>query len=127
VKVDEYQAGLEVARDVIPARVRRWIYALASLVGLVMTAVVVGFTTAGVEVPSWVTLTLAVLGALMTPLGLLAAANTSTGGVAPPPAELWPADDVPPDGEPASPAEEGGPTIPDDIEPSEEPEVVAEP
>lgn len=67
--------GLSVARELIPARVRRWIYASASLVGYALAAVAVGMETAGVDVPTAVTVALAVLGSLTGPLGQLAAAN----------------------------------------------------
>jgi hypothetical protein len=69
--------GLTVARELIPAKVRRGIYAAASLVGYALGAVVVGYATLGTEaLPEFVPVALAVLGALMGPLGQLAATNT---------------------------------------------------
>ena len=70
-------AGLAVARELIPARIRRGLYAAASLLGYALAAVVVGITAAGIAVPAPVTVALAVLGSLMGPLGQLAAVNTT--------------------------------------------------
>lgn len=78
--------GLEVAREFIPRAARRALYAAASIVGYLLSAAVVGFTVADVPVPTPLTVALAVLGALLGPIGQLAASN-----VAPPtqpPAEL---------------------------------------
>ena len=69
--------GLTVARELLPAKVRRGIYAGASLAGYALGAVVVGYATLGTEtLPEYVPVALAVLGALMGPLGQLAATNT---------------------------------------------------
>lgn len=73
---DELASGLLVAREFIPARVRRAVYALGSVCGYLLAAAVVGFTVAGVETPLPLAVALGVLGALMGPLGQLAAANT---------------------------------------------------
>lgn len=70
--------GLLVAREFIPARARRALYALGSICGYLLSAAVVGFTVAGVDTPLPVAVALGVLGALMGPLGQLAAANTAT-------------------------------------------------
>jgi hypothetical protein len=67
--------GLTVARELIPPKVRRGIYAAASLLGYALGAVVVGYATPG-DLPEYVPVALAVLGALMGPLGQLAATNT---------------------------------------------------
>jgi hypothetical protein len=77
--MDDYADGLEVAKEFIPARTRRAVYAAASILGYVLAAAVVGFTVAGVDVPTAVAVALAVLGALVGPIGQLAAANTNTG------------------------------------------------
>jgi hypothetical protein len=75
--------GLTVARELIPPKVRRGIYAAASLLGYALGAVVVGYASAVVvgyatpgDLPEYVPVALAVLGALMGPLGQLAATNT---------------------------------------------------
>lgn len=74
----ESAAGLDVARELIPAHVRRWIYAGVSLAGYALAAIAVGLTTAGVDVPTSVTVALAVLGAMTGPVGQLAATNVPT-------------------------------------------------
>lgn len=75
--------GLAVARELIPARIRKAIYAGASLIGYLLAAVVAGMASAvamGVidSIPSGLSIALAVLGALTGPLGQLAAANVPT-------------------------------------------------
>lgn len=75
---DDLTGGLGVAREMIPARVRRGLYAAGSLAGYALTAAVVGFTAAGADVPGGVTVALSVLGALAGPLGQLAAVNVNT-------------------------------------------------
>ncbi len=85
--VYENADGIAVARELIPARIRKALYAGASLLGYGLAAAAVGLTTAGVAVPEAVTVSLAVLGALTGPLGQLAASNTPTPAVAPDPAE----------------------------------------
>lgn len=67
--------GIAVARELIPARARKIIYAAASLASVALAAVVVGFTASTSPVPESVTIIMAVLGALMGPLGMLAASN----------------------------------------------------
>lgn len=69
--------GLEVAKEFLPPRVRRGIYAAASILGYLLAAAVVGFAAAGEGVPSWLAVALAVLGALLGPIGQLAATNTT--------------------------------------------------
>lgn len=68
--------GLEVAREFIPRPARRGLYAGASIIGYLLSAAVVGFTVADVPVPVPLTVALAVLGALLGPIGQLAASNT---------------------------------------------------
>lgn len=75
---DDLTGGLEVAREMIPAVVRRGMYAAASLASLALTAAVVGFTAAATSVPVAVTIALSVIGSLAGPLGMLAAVNTPT-------------------------------------------------
>lgn len=72
----EQQEGLLVAREFIPARVRRAVYAAAALAGYALTAAAVGFAAAGATVPTPVPVALGVLGSLIGPLGQLAAVNT---------------------------------------------------
>ena len=59
------------------ARTRRALYAGASILGYLLAAAVVGFTVAGVDVPTALAVALAVLGALVGPIGQLAANNTT--------------------------------------------------
>ncbi len=107
--------GLTVARELISPKVRRWLYAGASLLGYVLGAVVVGYAALGTEaLPQAVPVALAVLGALMGPLGQLAASNTpSAPAVAVAPgvdAALAPVDDD--DYDPDIPGESDG-NVPD--------------
>lgn len=92
--------GIDVARELIPARVRRGLYAASSLAGYGLAATAVGMTAASGEVPQWVTVALATLGALIGPIGQLAATNTRPAAavvlpetVLPEPAPLFPVDD----------------------------------
>lgn len=73
---DELGTGLEVAKEFIPPRARRAVYAGASILGYLLAAAVVGCSVAGVDVPDALAVALAVLGALMGPIGQLAATNT---------------------------------------------------
>jgi hypothetical protein len=70
------EGGLEVAKEFIPARTRRAVYAAASILGYLLAAAVVGFVTAGADVPVALAVALAVLGALVGPIGQLAASHT---------------------------------------------------
>jgi hypothetical protein len=79
---ETYAGGISVAGEFIPARWRRLIYAAASLFGYALSAVAVGFAAAAEETPSWVGVSLAVLGFLMGPLAQLAASNTPVPGSA---------------------------------------------
>ncbi len=72
------EVGLEVAKEFIPARVRRGVYAAASILGYLLAAAAVGFAAAGATVPTALVVALAVSGALMGPIGQLAAANVPT-------------------------------------------------
>lgn len=76
----QLEVGLEVAKEFLPARVRRGVYALASIVGYLLAATVVGFAAAGESVPTGLAVALAVLGALLGPIGQLAASNTKVPG-----------------------------------------------
>ena len=88
--------GITAARELIPARIRKAIYAGAALLGYGLAAVAVGLTTAGAAVPEAVTVSLAVLGALTGPLGQLAATNVPAGPVAlPDPSEGQGVEDMP--------------------------------
>lgn len=73
----DMEYDLTIAKDLIPPTVRRWMYAILSLVGVAMTAVVAAYAAVGTTVPSWATVTLAVLGVLAGPFGFLAANNVS--------------------------------------------------
>jgi hypothetical protein len=110
--------GLTVARELMPPKVRRWLYAGASLLGYVLGAVVVGYAALGTEdVPEGIPVALAVLGALMGPLGQLAASNTPSAPavIAPIDSQAFaPVDDD--DYDPAIPGESDG-DVPEDDEP----------
>ena len=67
--------NLDVVKEVIPAQYRKVAYAVTSLVAIVLTALLAGFSAVG-EVPDWITIGLAVVGALAGPIGFLAANNT---------------------------------------------------
>lgn len=71
-----YVGGLEAAKEFLPGRLRRGIYATSSVLGYVLAAAVVGFVAAGAAVPVGLAVALAVLGALVGPIGQLAASNT---------------------------------------------------
>jgi hypothetical protein len=68
---------LSVAQEMIPAKIRRWLYVVISLSGVVLTAILAGFASSTVAVPSWVTISLTVLGVLAGPFGFLAANNVT--------------------------------------------------
>lgn len=81
MRSDDYESvqvegQLEMAAEFIPARRRRLIYVVLSLLGYLFGATAVGFTAAGSGVPSAVVVALAVLGFLIGPAGQLAAVNT---------------------------------------------------
>lgn len=71
-------AGLDVAKEFIPRRVRRLLYASTSIVGYLLLAVVAGFAAADVAIPKALVIALAVLGSLTGPIGQLAASNTTS-------------------------------------------------
>jgi hypothetical protein len=71
--VGEYD--LTIARELIPARIRRWIYAFVSLAGIVLNSTLVGVVASGADAPTWVVVAIAVVGSLAAPLGFLAANN----------------------------------------------------
>lgn len=68
---------LTIAREMIPANVRKWLYVVISLTGVVLTAVMAGFAAAAIAIPVWVTVGLTVLGVLAGPFGFLAANNVT--------------------------------------------------
>lgn len=72
----ELSSGLEVAKEFISSRVRRAIYAIASILGYLLSATAIGFASAGYDVPVAVLVSMAVMGALIGPIGQLAATNT---------------------------------------------------
>jgi hypothetical protein len=69
----------------LPARARRVVYILFGLVSLLSTATMAAYTALpNREAPDWLVVTLAVLGALAGPIGVLAASNTPGGPAAAP-------------------------------------------
>lgn len=63
--------------DIFPAHVRKVVYALYALVGLILGGVQVGFSAARVDQPVSLTVALAVFAFVGTATGLTAAANTA--------------------------------------------------
>lgn len=63
--------------QIVPARLRRYVYALYAAIGIAFGAVQVGFATAGENQPTALLVGFAVFGYLGTALGLVAASNTA--------------------------------------------------
>ena len=66
--------------DVIPAAWRKPIYAAYALAGAIIGAIQVGYLSAEVGQPVWLTVTLAVYGFIGTAIGFTASANTPASG-----------------------------------------------
>ncbi len=64
---------------VLPANIRRALYALYAALGVAFGAVQVGFATADIDQPSWLLVAFAVFGYLGTALGIVATANVQEG------------------------------------------------
>ena len=64
--------------DILPAQVRRILYAVYALIGLALGAVQVGYSAGALGQPSWLIVTWAVFGFVGTGLGLTAASNITT-------------------------------------------------
>lgn len=62
--------------EIAPAPVRKAIYTVYAVLGLVLGAIQAGFAAAGVDQQVWLTVCLAVLAFLGGALGLTAASNT---------------------------------------------------
>lgn len=63
--------------DLIPATQRKRVYAIFGLIGLILGAIVVGWTAVKHgDIPDWVTISVVVYNFLGVPFGALAAANT---------------------------------------------------
>lgn len=62
--------------DVIPAGARKRVYSIYAYLLFGLGATQVGFTSAGAEQPSWLTVSFAVLAFVGTAIGATAAANT---------------------------------------------------
>lgn len=63
--------------EILPAKVRKVLYAVYGFVGLGLGAVQVAYSSAGSGQPAWLTVTLAVFAFVGTALGFTAAANTT--------------------------------------------------
>lgn len=61
--------------DILPAQVRRVLYAVYALVGLSFGAIQVGYSAGSVDQPVWLIVAWAVFGFVGTGLGLTAASN----------------------------------------------------
>lgn len=62
--------------DILPEKVRKTVYGVWALVGLVVGGTQVGYLAAG-DQPLWLTVALAVYGFVSTAIGATAAANTN--------------------------------------------------
>lgn len=71
--MNEY--SLEVVKELVPTKVRKWAYAILALVSIALSAITAGFVASSYGVPEWLTVALAVLGVLAGPFGFLAANN----------------------------------------------------
>jgi len=60
----------------VPLRARRWVYGVFSIAGLVAALINVGYNSAGIADPIWLTIAGDILEYLIVPVGLLAASNT---------------------------------------------------
>ena len=67
---------MNVLTDILPANVRRYVYAGYALLGVILGAVQVGYLSAEAGQPEWLTVTLGVFAFVGTALGLTAASNT---------------------------------------------------
>lgn len=63
--------------DILPAKVRKVLYAVYAFLGLGLTASAAGYLAAASELPVWLVVATAVYGVLGTGLGFTAAANTT--------------------------------------------------
>lgn len=70
---------------ILPAETRKMLYGVFSLLGLLLGAVQVGYSSAGADQPTWMTVILSVYAFIGGALGATAASNTKTGS-APSPA-----------------------------------------
>lgn len=73
----QYFDGLEAAKEFIPPKFRRFLYASLSVFGYLLGAIAVGFTATGGDVPQALVVAMAVSGFLLGPIGQLAATNTT--------------------------------------------------
>lgn len=65
-------------KDFIPAEWRKTIYGVFAVAGLGLGAAQVGYSSAGFEQPTWLTVAMAVYGFLAAGIGYTAASNTVT-------------------------------------------------
>lgn len=72
----ELSNGLEVAKEFLPPRARRLVYACVSILGYLLGAAAIGFAAAGVGIPTGIIVATSILGYLIGPIGQLAASNT---------------------------------------------------
>ena len=61
--------------DILPGHVRKYVYLVYAVLGVVLGGFQVGFLSASTEQPTWIVVALAVYGFVGTALGLTAAAN----------------------------------------------------
>lgn len=66
-----------MASNLLPAKARKTLYAAYALVGVVIGAVQVGFASAELGQPTWLTVTLAVFAFLGGAFGFVAGSNTT--------------------------------------------------
>lgn len=70
------ELDLQVVKEMLPPRIRRWMYVVIALSSILLSAILVGFASSSYGVPEWLTIALAVVGSLAGPFGFLAANNT---------------------------------------------------
>lgn len=75
----EYAEPSQDVGELISARARRWVYALYALGSVILGAIQVGYSAAGVDHPTWLTVATAVWVFLGGSQGLLALLKTPPG------------------------------------------------
>jgi hypothetical protein len=69
------ESVLVATREIIPSEIRKIIYVALSISGILLTAITAGYSASENLTPEWVNISLAMLGVLSGPFGLLAAGN----------------------------------------------------
>jgi len=69
--------GNELLKDIITPKIRKPLYAIYAVIGLILGGTQVGFSAAELGQPVWLTVALAVFAFVGTALGFTASANTN--------------------------------------------------